>query len=60
MAKGLTILAMVVAILVLLLFALDLVAQFPFTGASKLMDITFVICALALGYLSWSAFKEAS
>ena len=59
MAKGLTILAMVVAVLVLLLFALDLVAGFPFMAASKVMDITFVICAVVLGYLSWSAFKEA-
>lgn len=58
MAKGLTILAMIVAVVVLLLFALDLVVGFPFTGASKMMDVTFVMCALLLGYLSWSALKE--
>ena len=60
MAKGLTILAMVVAVLVLLLFALDLVVEFPFMAASRFMDVVFVLCAIALGYLSWSAFKEAS
>jgi hypothetical protein len=61
MAKGLTIVAMVVAILVFLLFAMDLVLNFPFMGARKwTMDLAFVLCALALGYLGWSAFKEVS
>ncbi len=60
MAKGLTIMAMVIAVLVLLLFALDLLLGFPFTRASKMMDITFVICSLVLGYLSWSAFRDIS
>ena len=60
MAKGLTIMAMVIAVLVLLLFALDLLLGFPFTRASKIMDITFAICSLVLGYLSWSAFRDIS
>lgn len=58
MAKGLSIMAMAIAVLVLLLFALDLVLKFPFMRASILMDVTFVICSLILGYLSWSAFRE--
>ena len=58
MAKGLTIMAMIVAVLVVLLFALDLVVEFPFMRASTVMDVAFVVCAVALGYLGWSAFKE--
>jgi len=58
MAKGLTIMAMVVAVLVLLLFALDLAIRFPFRRADTMMDVIFAICALTLGYLSWSAFKD--
>ena len=58
MAKGLTIMAMIVAMLIFLLFALDLALGFPFSRASLLMDVTFVICALLLGYIGWSSFKE--
>ncbi len=58
MAKGLTIMSLVIAALILLLFALDLVLAVPFRGASKMLDIVFVICALGLGYISWSTFKE--
>jgi hypothetical protein len=58
MAKGLTILAMAVAGLILLLFALDLAIGFPFAKASMMMDVIFVVCATILGYLGWSAFKD--
>jgi hypothetical protein len=58
MAKGLTIVAMAVAVLVLLLFALDLAVKFPFTRARTWMDVVFALCAAGLAYLSWSAFKE--
>lgn len=58
MDKGLTIISMVIAILVLVLFALDLAIQIPFRRANMLMDIIFVICALGLGYISWSTYKE--
>ena len=58
MAKGLTIMAMAIAVLVLLLFALDLAFEFPFSKASPLMDIAYVLCAVLLAYLSWTALKE--
>lgn len=58
MAKGLTIISMVIAVLVLLLFALDLAIKIPFSRASMPMDIVFVICAIGLGYISWSTYKE--
>jgi threonine/homoserine/homoserine lactone efflux protein len=58
MPKVLTISGMVVAFLTLLLFGLDLGVGFPFSKASQMMDISFVICALVLAYLSWSAWKD--
>jgi hypothetical protein len=58
MAKAMTIGGMAVAGLTALVFGLDLVAEFPFQGVNKLMDIGFVLCGLILGYLSWHAFRE--
>ena len=58
MAKGMTIGGMVVAVLVLILFALDLVVGIPFNKASLAMDIAFVVCALGLAFLSWSTLKD--
>jgi hypothetical protein len=58
MPKALTISGMVVAALVFLIFAIDLAAGIPFRSASKWMDIGFILCAIILGYLSWSAFRE--
>lgn len=61
MPKGLCMTGMVIAILIFLLFLLDLLvpaAWAPFKKASVLMDISFVICAIGLGYLSWTTFRE--
>jgi hypothetical protein len=58
MPKALTILGMIVAILLLIVFALDLAIGIPFSKASRTMDIAFVICALLLGYLSWATLRE--
>jgi hypothetical protein len=49
---------MVVALLIFLIFALDLAIGMPFKQASSVMDIGFIVCALALGYLSWSAWRD--
>ena len=58
MPKVLTIVGMVVAGLLLVLFLSDLVIGFPFQRASQWMDISFLICGAILAYLSWSTFKE--
>jgi hypothetical protein len=50
---------MVIAVLIFILFLLDFVLGFPFSGASPAMDIGFVICSAILGYMSLSAFWEA-
>jgi hypothetical protein len=58
MAKTLTVLGMVVAVLVLGLFALDLAIKIPFERVSVPMDVIAVACAGILGYLSWTTYKE--
>ena len=48
-----------VALAVLLLvFGLDLAVGFPFKSASMTMDISFIVCSLVLGYLSWTTVRE--
>ena len=60
MPKALSMMGMLVAILVLLIFALDLALGIPFGGtkASGTMDILMVLAGAVLGYLSWAAFRE--
>jgi hypothetical protein len=64
MAKALCLTGMVIAIILLALFLFDLVLPligmggFPFGGASPIMDVVFVVCSIALGYVSWSTLKE--
>jgi hypothetical protein len=58
MPKALCIVGMVVAGMLALLFGLDLALKIPFGGRSMVMNIGFLICALMLGYLSWSTFRE--
>jgi len=58
MAKALCIVGMVIAVLILVLFLLDMVIGYPFAQASFLMDVIFVLCAGGLGYMSWSSYKE--
>lgn len=58
MPKVLTIIAMVIAGLILLVFTLDAAIGIPFKKASLIMDIGFIVCAAALGYLSWTTYRE--
>ena len=58
MSKAMTIVGMVVAGLVGIVFVLDLAAGIPFGGLSMMMDIGAVISSAILGYLSWDAFRE--
>jgi hypothetical protein len=58
MPKALTISGMVVAVLLFLIFTIDLSVGFPFRGASKWMDIGMIICSLALAYMSWSTLRD--
>ena len=58
MPKVLCLTGMVIAILILVLFLLDLAVAFPFKRISTLMDVVFVVCAVGLGYISWSTLRE--
>jgi hypothetical protein len=58
MPKALCLAGNVVAALLLLVFGFDLALGFPFRRVSLPMDIGLVICALALGYVSWFTLKQ--
>jgi hypothetical protein len=58
MPKFLTIGGMAISAILLLLFGLDLAIQIPFERVSPVMDIAAVVCALMLGYMSWTTFRE--
>jgi hypothetical protein len=58
MSKALTIVGMVVAGLVGLVFLLDLAVSFPFDRASVVMDVGALVAAGLLGYLSWDAMRD--
>jgi hypothetical protein len=58
MGKGMTIGGMAIAVVILILFALDLILGIPFKKASMAMDIAFVVCALGLAFLSWTTLRD--
>jgi hypothetical protein len=64
MPKALCISGMVIAVLIFILFLSDFVLGLineniaPFKGASPMMDIVFILCAVGLALLSWNTFKE--
>ncbi len=59
MSKAMTIVGMVVAAIVGLMFILDIAVGIPFDGASPMMDIGAIIGAAILAYLSWDALRDA-
>ena len=64
MPKALCYVGLVVALVLLLVFGLDLATgfildkAFPFGGVSLLMDVGFVLGAAVLAYLSWATLRE--
>jgi hypothetical protein len=58
MPKALCLVGAVVAVLLFLGFGLDLAVGFPFHHLSMVMDIGIVVCAVILGYISWTTLKE--
>ena len=58
MPKALCLVGTVVAALLLLVFGFDLALGFPFHRASLTMDIGILLCAIGLGYVSWTTLKE--
>ncbi|MBI2824338.1 MAG: hypothetical protein HYX69_06590 [Planctomycetia bacterium] len=58
MPKALSISGIVVAIVLVLVFGLDLALRFPFSRPSVAMDAGFCVAALILAYLSWTTLRE--
>jgi hypothetical protein len=58
MPKALCISGLVVAGLVIILFAADVAVGIPFRRASMMMDISLLVCAALLGLISWFTLRE--
>ena len=58
MPKALSIVGMLIAVLILLVFILDLAIGLPFAKASTAMDVGMIIGAAMLLYLGWAAYRE--
>jgi hypothetical protein len=58
MPKALSIMGMVIAVLILLVFVLDLAIRLPFGKASTTMDIGLILASGVLLYLSFAAYRE--
>ena len=65
MQKGLCITALTISVIVFAIFLADLVLGLlgmqqiaPFKYANMIMDIVFVVCSLAVGFLAWQTYKE--
>jgi len=58
MSKAMTILGMVVAGLIGLIFAVDWIVGIPFDGADWRMNMGALIAAALLGYLAWDAMRD--
>ncbi len=58
MPKALCMSGLVVAGLVIILFAVDLAVGIPFRRASMMMDIALLTSAALLGLLSWFTLRE--
>jgi len=58
MPKALCYVGLAVALILLVVFGLDLAIGVPFGGVSMLMDIGFVFGSGALGYISWTTLRE--
>ena len=59
MAKAMSIAGMVVAGLLVVVFAADLALGIPFGRQQTTTDVGFVVGAAILAYLSWSAFRDS-
>ncbi len=65
MPKGLCITALTISVIVLVLFAADLILGLagmanlaPFKYNNMVMDIIFIVCSAGLAMMSWFTFRE--
>ena len=57
MTKALCFFGLAVAVLILLVFGLDVAIGKPFGKLNPIMDIAMIVFSGCLGYVSWSALK---
>jgi hypothetical protein len=57
-SKPLAIAGLVVSGLVVVLFLADLAAAFPFARMSWVLDVSFIVSGVIVGYLSWSILDQ--
>jgi len=58
MPKALCILGLVISVLLLIIFGLDLAIGVPFGREAMVMNISFLIAAGLLGYISFVTMRE--
>ena len=58
MSKAMTIVGLVVAALIFLMFTMDFITGIPFGVETTQMNIGAMIASAILGYLSFSTFRE--
>ena len=58
MSKALCLSGIAIALLLLVLFAMDFIIGVPFNKADTLMDIVFMVSSAGLAVISWLTFKE--
>ncbi|HEY2762295.1 MAG TPA: hypothetical protein VGI75_16160 [Pirellulales bacterium] len=58
MSKALAIIGMLIALLILVIFALDMAVGMPFGKANSMMDIGMIIGSAILAYLGFAAYRE--
>ena len=58
MTKKMIFASMGAAGIVALMSILDLSVKFPFAGYSLMLDISFLISSVIIGYLAWDAYRE--
>lgn len=60
MPKAMCIIGSIVALLLVLLFGLDVFIGIPFKTHSTLMDVIMIIAGVVMVYLSWATLREQS
>jgi hypothetical protein len=58
MPKALCYTGAAIALLLLLMFGMDMAVGMPFGGVSKTMDVAMIVAAVLLGYMSWATLRE--
>lgn len=56
--KALTLMGFVVSAILVFFFGADLATAWPFSRASVMFDVVYVVCGIGLAYVSHNAFRD--